>query len=414
MKMPNRPDQSVKISRRDRRHSVKSYWLLGGTGLAGIGALAVTLAGGQPGTLFGAAVFTVLIILQIYSLMTQADRPPNRPNELSQSGAESAPPAAPNRDRVLIINVSDLGRVRSLWGKNDYLPGLRIGSVLDKLVGPDVANVTVPVDGAPERLTVLRFKTAAGTLVVLAPTEQNGADVSNEVLERTHFFAGLGHDLKSPLNAVIGFADVMDAEIRGPMPEAYRDYPGLIRESGETLLRLVEDMLGYARSEAGTYELDLAPMDVAASGESVLRQSQAVADKSDVGLRMKCDREVLALADAGAVRRIWDNLVSNAIKYSAPGDTVTLMSDIRNGEAVIQVSDTGTGMDAEDLARIASPFSQGRNAKGRSGTGLGLALVHRLAEMQGGQVKIETAPGAGTTVTVTLPALRDDQKRAAE
>ncbi len=414
MKMPNRPDQSVKISPRDRRHSVKSYWLLGGTCLAGIGALAVTLAGGQQGTLFGAAVFTVLIILQIYSLMTQADRAPDRPPELSQSGAEIAPPIASNRDQILIINLSDLGRVRSIWGKSDYLPGLRVGGVLDKWVGPDVTEIEARVDGASERLSVLRINTAAGALVILAPTEQAGVDVSNEVLERTHFFAGLGHDLKSPLNAVIGFADVMDAEIRGPMPEAYRDYPGLIRESGETLLRLVEDMLGYARSEAGTYELDLAPMDIAASGESVLRQSQAVADKSNVALRMKCDREVLALADAGAVRRIWDNLVSNAIKYSAPGDTVTLLSDVRNGQAVIQVNDTGTGMDAEDLARIASPFSQGRNAKGRAGTGLGLALVHRLAEMQGGQVKIETALGSGTTVTVTLPALRDDQKRAAE
>jgi cell cycle sensor histidine kinase DivJ len=234
------------------------------------------------------------------------------------------------------------------------------------------------------------------------------------VLERTNFFAGLGHDLKSPLNAVIGFADVMDAEIRGPMPDAYKDYPGLIRESGETLLRLVEDMLGYARSETGAYELDLAPMDIAASGESVMRQSQAVADKAGIGLRMICDREVLALADAGAVRRIWDNLVSNAIKYSAAGDTVTLLSDVKHDQAIIQVRDTGTGMDADDLARIASPFSQGRNAKGRAGTGLGLALVHRLAEMQGGKVQIETAPGAGTTVTVTIPALSESQKRAAE
>ena len=408
--MPNRPDQSVKMSRRERGNSVKSYWLLGGICLAGTGALAVTLAGGQVGTMLGAAVFTVLIILQIYSLTGRTELAPGRPVELSQSGPEIAQDTAPNRDQILIISVSDLGRVRSVWGNTDYLEGLRVGVILEKLIAPEATELKT----AREPLVIRRFNTDSGMIVVLAPAQVDDAALSNEVLERTNFFAGLGHDLKSPLNAVIGFADVMDAEIRGPMPEAYKDYPGLIRESGEALLRLVEDMLGYAKSEAGTYELDLAPMDIAASGESVLRQSQPAADKAGVALRMKCDAEVLALADAGAIRRIWDNLVSNAIKYSAAGDTVTLLSGVRNGQAVLQVRDTGTGMDAADLARIAAPFSQGRNAKGRPGTGLGLALVHRLVEMQGGKVKIETALGAGTTVTVTLPALREDQKRAAE
>lgn len=81
---------------------------------------------------------------------------------------------------------------------------------------------------------------------------------------------------------------------------------------------------------------------------------------------------------------------------------------------MIVVSDTGTGMDAEDLARVARPFSQGRNSKGRAGSGLGLALVHSLAELHGGRVKIETALGQGTTVTVSLPAASEAEKRAAE
>lgn len=412
--MPNRPDQSVKMSRRDRGKPVKSYRLLGGILLAGIGALAVTLTGGQSGVLFGAGVFTILIGLQVFSLISDAGSKPASFKPLSQTGAAEMEPVAPNRDQILILNVSDLGRVRSIWGQRDYLEGVRIGAVAEKLVPSECAEIDANVDGRRTQLNVLRFKTASGELIILAPAQSGAASVPDAVLERTNFFAGLGHDLKSPLNAVIGFADVMDAEIRGPMPDAYKDYPGLIRESGETLLRLVEDMLGYARSETGAYELDLAPMDIAASGESVMRQSQAVADKAGIALRMICDREVLALADAGAIRRIWDNLVSNAIKYSAAGDTVTLLSDLKGNRAIIQVRDTGAGMDADDLARIASPFSQGRNARGRAGTGLGLALVHRLAEMQGGEVKIETAPGAGTTVTVTIPALSDSQKRAAE
>lgn len=412
--MPNRPDQSVKMSRRDRGTPVNSYRLLAGILLAGLGALAVTLTGGQSGVLFGAGLFTILIGLQIFSLLNDTRRVPASSAALSQSEPQAAEPVASNRDQVLILNVSDLGRVRSIWGQQAYLPGLRIGAVADKFVPPGSTEMVAQVDGQRAQLSVLKFTTGSGELIILAPMQGGQAGTADAVLERTNFFAGLGHDLKSPLNAVIGFADVMEAEIRGPMPDAYKDYPGLIRESGETLLRLVEDMLGYARSETGAYDLDLAPMDIAASGESVMRQSQAVADKAGVGLRMICDREVLALADAGAVRRIWDNLVSNAIKYSAAGDTVTLVSDVKNEQAIIQVRDTGAGMDADDLARIASPFAQGRNSKGRAGTGLGLALVHRLAEMQGGKVKIETALGAGTTVTVTIPALSESQKRAAE
>lgn len=411
--MPNRTDQSVKMRERDRDKSVKAYWLIGGSVLAGIGALAVTLTGGQAGAILGAVVFTLLIVVQLNWLFGELKRATPRRRGPVPMGHQTLVPPASFRDPILVINVSDLGRVRSFWGQAGFLPGVAIGGEIARLLPPDAASVDVANGPAGAKLSVMRFAVANGQLIVLLPAGHD-AQTRDEVLERTNFFAGLGHDLKSPLNAVIGFADVMDAEIRGPMPEAYREYPGLIRESGQTLLRLVEDMLGYARSEAGTYDLDLAPMDIAASGESVLRQSQAVAESAGVRLAMTTDREVLALADAAAVRRIWDNLVSNAIKYSARGDLVTLISDVRDGKAIIQVRDQGVGMDAEDLAKIAAPFAQGRNARGRAGTGLGLALVHRLAEMQNGSVEIATAPGAGTTVTVTLPALNGDQKRAAE
>ncbi|MEM6557934.1 MAG: HAMP domain-containing sensor histidine kinase, partial [Pseudomonadota bacterium] len=301
---------------------------------------------------------------------------------------------------VLILNVSAQGRIRSIIGQDRLLPDIRLG-----------ADLAPKLDEA-SGVAVTRMPASDGSWVIVVPQSED-AD-ADRLSERTSFFAGLGHDLKSPLNAVIGFAEIMESELRGPMPEAYQDYPGLIKESGETLLRLVEDMLAYARSEAGTYELDMAPMDIAASGESVLRQSQAVADKAEVTLKFSGHGEVMAIADADAVRRMWDNLVSNAIKYSSPGDVVTLTASMQGEASLLQVIDTGAGMDADDLARIARPFAQGRNSKGRVGTGLGLATVQRLAEMQGGQVEIRTAPGAGTTVSVTLPAYAADTKRAAE
>lgn len=383
-----------------------------GIGLAGIGALAVMLAGGPAGILLAASILTVLIILQMSLLVWRSDshltNVYDAPTPQGRAASQNDTHAWP----VLIIDVSEMGRVRSIWGQREFLDGLRIGAVLDQILAPDLTHVGAAADDT--RLMVARYPSDKGTWVLLVPAALAGGGIESELRERTSFFAGLGHDLKSPLNAVIGFADIMDAEIRGPMPDAYREYPGLIRESGQTLLQLVEDILAYARSEAGTYELDLAPMDVAASGESVLRQSRAAAEAAGIGLKMDGAKEVLALADASAVRRIWDNLVSNAIKYSSPGDTVTLRSSVQKGQAIISVIDTGTGMDAEDLQRIARPFAQGRNARGKAGTGLGLALVHRLAELHGGKVRIATTPGKGTSVTVFLPAVQADQKRAAE
>lgn len=393
--MPNRADHSVKTRRWDRSDDIKSLAIAGGTAMAVIGALAVMFAGARVGMLLGAGVLTTIIFLQIFlRLEGQFHFARARTEATSTNQIDVVP--------VLILEVSKLGRIRAMIGRNSLLPNARIGADLENLLAtaPTVSSTRVPAED--------------GFWVFVHAMPIDAQARNDDLSERTSFFAGLGHDLKSPLNAVIGFAEIMEAEIRGPLPAAYKDYPGLIRDSGQTLLRLVEDMLAFAKSEAGTYQLDIAAMDIAASGESVLRQSQAMADKAGVTLRLVAEGEVVAMADADAVRRIWDNLVSNAIKYSAEGDTVTLTATSRGSISQLQVRDTGAGMDADDLARIAKPFAQGRNAKGRAGTGLGLAMVQRLTEMQDGQVEIRTAPGAGTTVIVRLPAHAATSRRAAE
>lgn len=361
-------------------------------GAAGVGLLQLTQA--LPPALFGFSwriemwMFLGLALLGLASMfrlraILQRREPVARHVQPTTDMWQDAPFA--------MISVTPQGRVRAIAGNPDLLGDLKVGQVVD--------------DGYLSRdgVIVETSQTPMGTHLYMF-TDTGRLQSEAQLRERTDFFAGLGHDLKSPLNAVIGFADMMDQEISGPMPDAYREYPGLIKESGETLLRFVEDMLGYARSEAGTYELDPAIMDVAASGEAVLRQSEAAAKTAGVELVMETRGEVLALGDAAAVRRIWDNLVSNAIKYSAQGGQVNLSAREDSGAVVIEVSDDGAGMDAADLAAIARPFEQGRNARGRAGTGLGLAMVKRLTEMHGGQVRIETAKGEGTTVSVMLPA----------
>lgn len=233
--------------------------------------------------------------------------------------------------------------------------------------------------------------------------EARAAAAEAELAERTAFFAGLGHELKTPLNAILGFSDLMRTELRGPLPEAYKDYSELIHESGQDLLLVVEDILDYARAEAGHARLDLEPVDLVASAESVVAQLSGQAQRAGVRVKLDAGGEVWAKADARAVRQIWQNLLSNAVKYSASGDTVTLRAREGRHAVALSVRDQGAGMDAEDLDRIARPFQQGRNAKGRAGTGLGLAVVQSFAKAMRGKVVIDTAPGAGTRVRVLLP-----------
>ena len=233
-------------------------------------------------------------------------------------------------------------------------------------------------------------------------------DAERSVDDCTAFFAGLGHDLKTPLNAILGFSEMMSSEIRGPLPEDYKDYAGLINESGQDLMLLVDDILDLAKAEADGHRLELEPVDLGASGKSVMAQMQAQAIRVDVKLKMRTYGEPWAQADARAIRQIWQNLVSNAVKYSDKGGAVSLSASVRKGMAVLSVKDTGAGMDEADLARIAEPFRQGTNSRGRAGTGLGLAVVKRFADLHKGQVVIDTALGKGTQVQVLLP-LADEE-----
>jgi cell cycle sensor histidine kinase DivJ len=236
---------------------------------------------------------------------------------------------------------------------------------------------------------------------VETPPSGDVAELEEKLRARTAFFASLGHDLKTPLNAILGYAEIMQAELMGAMPKPYADYPGIIHESGTDLLLLVDDILDLARAEAGQPRLEPEPVDLTASAESVIRQMTGHADRAGVTLKLKTSGEVWAEADARAVRQIWQNLVSNAIKYSVSGKTVTLETRIEGETAMLSVSDRGAGIAAADLARVTEPFAQGTGAK--PGTGLGLSVVRRFAELQGGALRIESKPGKGTRAEVTLP-----------
>jgi len=237
------------------------------------------------------------------------------------------------------------------------------------------------------------------------PDLEARAKAAEETLAtRTTFFASLGHDLKTPLNAIVGFSDLMRQGLLGPIGATYRERSDIIHESATDLLMQVEALMDLAKSDAGSYRLDLEPVDLMDAGRSVARQLSDMAARKGVRIRIRNSRSAgWADADARAVRLVWQNLLSNALKYS-PDNAEVELAAWRDGEKVcLSVSDTGNGMTEEELRSAAQPFAQGANAAGRPGTGLGLAIVHRLASLHGGQVRIETGPGEGTNVIVSFP-----------
>ena len=332
-------------------------------------------------------------------------------------------PILPASSGLLLLDITPEGRVRSLSGDTLGLVGAKAGASLVNLFEPDADLSGLRPDTglaqgkiklADGRLAAFTAEAGAtGTHLLLhdiSASQRQAAETSAaleaaaaQLQDRTAFFASLGHDLKTPLNAILGYADMMRAQIRGPLPEAYADYPGIIHESGQDLLLLVDDILDLAKANADRQRLEPEPVDLVASAQSIVRQLDNQAERAGVKLKIKSDNEVWAEADARAVRQIWQNLVSNAIKYSDRGGTVTLDAFEAGGAAVLSVIDKGAGMSEDDLKRVTEPFAQGGNSRGRAGTGLGLAVVRSFAELHGGQLTLRSRPGKGTRAEVTLP-----------
>lgn len=223
------------------------------------------------------------------------------------------------------------------------------------------------------------------------------------------FLAAMGHELRTPLNAVIGFSDVILSESFGPLSGRYKEYIGDIRTSGNRLLNVINDILEISRSEAGQVELTEEIFDLAAKLDDVMR---IMARQSREGqVRLVCDLPPdlpLLRADRRRVRQMLMNLISNALKFTPAGGTVTVSAQVTADGLALTVADNGIGMAPKDMTKALEPFGQVDSSLARKyeGAGLGLPLTRQLAEQHGGSLSLDSKPGCGTTVTVTLPANR--------
>ena len=223
---------------------------------------------------------------------------------------------------------------------------------------------------------------------------------------KTTFLANMSHELRTPLNAILGFSDIIAGQALGPAAAArYAEYARDIHDSGAHLLSLINDLLDIAKIEAGKMEIDPRPIDPAAVILDVERVMAARLRNHTLVHSLAPDLP-LVVADERAFKQILLNLLSNAIKFTPEGGRIEI--GCRRGDGgglLLEVSDTGPGIDPEKRERVFEAFTQIDNRYGRAagGTGLGLALVRGMAELHGGRAWVEGVAGQGATVCVYFP-----------
>jgi len=235
------------------------------------------------------------------------------------------------------------------------------------------------------------------------------ADFANR--SKTEFLANMSHELRTPLNAIIGFSEIIRDQLFGPVGQAqYVEYAGDIHDSGQLLLSLINDILDMSKIEAGKRELAESVMSVEDIVRSVSRLVLARAKTGKVRLTASVPSGFpFFRAEERAIKQVLTNLLTNAIKFTPEGGTVTLSAERAEDDSlVIKVQDTGIGMTPDEIPIALAPFGQIESALSRKnqGTGLGLPLTRALVELHGGTLTIESEVGKGTTVVLSFPKER--------
>jgi two-component system, cell cycle sensor histidine kinase PleC len=228
---------------------------------------------------------------------------------------------------------------------------------------------------------------------------------------KSEFLANMSHELRTPLNAILGFSEIMKSEVFGPMgAPQYGGYAQHIHNSGRHLLGLINDVLDLAKIEAGRFVVRAVEINVRDAIDGALKLFEMRAEESQVSLKLDLDPTLpLLLADERAMHQVLLNLVSNAVKFTPAGGTVTAFARRSAGGGMeIGVTDTGAGIDPQDIDTVFEAFGQGQHdvAVREKGTGLGLPIVRGLVEAHGGKVKLDSQLGKGTTVTCVFPRER--------
>jgi len=218
------------------------------------------------------------------------------------------------------------------------------------------------------------------------------------------FLSNTSHELRTPINGIIGIADSMIDGAAGELPEKVIENLSMIVLSGRRLSNLVNDILDFSKLKHKNIELQIKPVEIAVVTEVILTLSKSLVGKKNLKLINRIKEEFIVDADENRLQQILHNLVSNAIKFTEAG-TVEISAKVNGDYLLTQVIDTGVGIAAEKIDQVFTAFEQadGSISRNHDGTGLGLSIVKQLVELHGGTLHIQSALGQGTCVTFTLP-----------
>jgi PAS domain S-box-containing protein len=237
-----------------------------------------------------------------------------------------------------------------------------------------------------------------------AETARERAEAANRA--KSEFLSRMSHELRTPLNAMLGFAQLLELDRRHPLSADHRPWVGQIQQAGWHLLEMINDVLDLSRIESGNLKLQIEPVNLPELLTASLAMVDAEAKRR--GLRVStelADGTGVLMGDATRVKQILVNLLSNAVKYNTEDGRVHIASRLRPHDMVeIAVTDTGIGMTADQLAELFQPFNRlGRERSSQEGTGIGLVISQRLAELMGGSLRARSIAGEGSAFILALP-----------
>jgi signal transduction histidine kinase/CheY-like chemotaxis protein len=283
--------------------------------------------------------------------------------------------------------------------------GLTESGTLVVLAGP-----FTPGFGSDEVNRVQQFMSAFVTALdrrqLIVQLEQSNVQLKDANKHKSVFLASMSHELRTPLNAILGFSELlMDSGKEAFTPETRHRFLEQIHSSGRHLLGLINDILDLSKIEAGQMELRLQTVDIAEVADQVRNTVEPLAAQKRITITVEASNAGTIIADAGKVKQMLLNLVSNGIKFTPEDGTVVIRATRLNDAVELAVADTGIGIAKEDFNRVFHEFQQLDSGVGRQqpGTGLGLTLTRRFANLHGGDVRLESEVGKGSVFTITLP-----------
>jgi signal transduction histidine kinase len=279
-----------------------------------------------------------------------------------------------------------------------------VSSAIERTDGSTLEYTGVPL---PDGMMLMTYIDVSDrSRVERALRERNEALQQADRL-KSEFVANVSYELRTPLNTIIGFSEVLSGEMFGKLNEKQAEYIAGILESSETLLELINDILDLATIEAGYMELDPHEFELHAMMAGVYALSRERARLAEQEFELDCAGDIgTVVADERRLKQVLFNLVSNAITFTPRGGSIRLSAERDGADVVFRVSDTGIGIPPEEHDRVLQKFERGSRRRVRQsgvGAGLGLSLVKSFIELHGGTVTIESASEAGTTIICRVP-----------